>query len=185
MMAQRCLAFVATFSSILVFPDAVELRETARAHETSLEAEWSGDLQVQPTKVVEYKSPLERVLGLLRKMKAELEHEASHEAEMYDKMVCWCETNHKEKEKAIKDADAKDKQLMSEIEARSSRSGALATHIKATKEEIASLTEALSKATSIREKEAAEYQAETKLLTQSITNVANAQVVLKKHQSFL
>lgn len=41
----------------------------------------------EETKVVEYKSPIERVVALLKKMKSELEAEAANEAEMYDKMV--------------------------------------------------------------------------------------------------
>merc|ERR550539_2341128 len=76
----------------------------AAAREQTLEENWARELQipVDPgTKIVEYKSPVKRVVNLLNKMKAELEAEANNEAEMYDKMVCWCETNEKEKTKAI------------------------------------------------------------------------------------
>merc|ERR1719230_333783 len=88
------------------------------------------------TKVVGYKSPVKRVIGLLEKMKAELENEAKNEAEMYDKMVCWCETNEKEKKKAIADAEAKDIELTGEIESRSARFGKVSTEIEALKEQI-------------------------------------------------
>merc|ERR1719267_481095 len=97
--------------------------ESARARQFALEAEWGSELQAP--KVAEYQSPIKRVVSLLKKMKGELEHEAKNEADMYDKMVCWCETNNKEKTKAIKDADAKDKQLSSEIESRTARFGNL------------------------------------------------------------
>merc|ERR1712217_679923 len=79
------------------------------------------------TKIVEYKSPVKRVVNLLNKMKAELEQEADNEASMYDKMVCWCETNEKEKNKAIKDADARDLELSAQIEGLSARFGVLTT----------------------------------------------------------
>merc|ERR1719456_1760284 len=131
---------LAAFSLAVTFADRAELRESARSRQRALEAEWGSELQAP--KVVEYQSPIKRVVSLLKKMKAELDHEAKHEAEMYDKMVCWCETNEKEKTKAIKDADAKDKALSSEIESRSARFGNLATQIKDMKKEIADLTEA-------------------------------------------
>merc|ERR1719453_2262228 len=110
-----------------------------------LESEWQQQLQGGP-------SPVQRVVKLLEEMKAELEKEAEKDQELYDKMVCWCETSEKEKMKAIADADAKDKDLTSEIEERSARFGVLATEIEATKKLIAEETEALAKATELREK---------------------------------
>jgi len=137
------------------------------------------------TKVVQYQSPIKRVVTLLRKMHEELEHEAKHEAEMYDKMVCWCETNEKEKTKAIQDADAKDKALTSEIESRSARLGSVTTEIDSLKKEIGELTESLKTATSIREKGAKEFADTETSLTQALTNVKNAIVILSKHNSLL
>merc|ERR1719329_544840 len=100
-------------------------------------------------------------------------------------MVCWCETNNKEKTKAIADANAKDTQLTSEIESRSSRFGNLGTQIEALKKEIGELTEALKKATGLREQGASAFQAEETSLTAALSNVKNAIVILSKHQSFL
>jgi len=179
-MAHRCLAVVAALSSVL----GAELRVTSQARQSALEAEWGSELQQAP-KVVEYQSPIKRVVGLLKKMKEELVHETKTEAEMYDKMVCWCETNHKEKTKAISDASAKDAQLTSEIESRSSRFGNLGTQIEALKKEVGDLTEALKKAVSLREKGAKTFQGEEVSLTAALTNVKNAIVILSKHQSFM
>merc|ERR1719487_1244294 len=117
---------------------------------------------------------------LLKKMKAELIAEADKEAEMYDKMVCWCETNEKEKKKAIADADALDKELTAEIEERSAKFGNQATEIERLKVQIADDTESLKEATAIREKEAAEFYENNKDLIQYITNVKNAIEVLQK-----
>merc|ERR1719174_3081800 len=116
-------------------------------------------------------------------MRAELEAEASKESEMYDKMVCWCETNEKEKKKAIADAEALDAELSSEIEERAAKFGEAATTIEALKKQIAEDTAALKEATAIREKQAGEFSATEKELMQSVTNVKNAIEVLSKHHS--
>merc|ERR1719321_280141 len=49
-------------------------------------------------------------------MLKQLEKEAEEDEEIYDKMACWCETNDKEKTKAIKDAEARIADLTSKIE---------------------------------------------------------------------
>jgi len=153
--------------------------QRAGQRQLALEREWSQELQT-PKK---YKSPVQRVRMLLQKMKDELDAEASKEAEMYDKMVCWCETSEKEKKKAVADADAKDEQLTAEIEARSARFGQLSAEIAKTKEEIAANTEALKTATTIREGEAADFRGEEKDMVQAIANLRNAIQVLSKHQT--
>jgi len=146
----------------------------------SLESSWSQELEGAPK---EHKTPLERVIGLLEKMRAELVAEADKEAEMYDKMVCWCETNEKEKKKAIADAEALDEQLVSEIAARSAKFGEMSTMIEALKKQISEDTTSLKEATAIREKEAAEFYETKKDLIQSTTNVKMAIQVLSKHHS--
>jgi hypothetical protein len=113
---------------------------------------------------------------------AQLEIEAPKEAEMYDQMVCWCETNEKEKVKAISDAEAKDKDLSAEIESRAARFGSVSTEIEAMKKQIVEDKAALEQATAIREKEAAAFRGNEKDTVQAIANLKNAVGVLKKHQ---
>merc|ERR1719181_639614 len=98
------------------------------------------------TKIVKYESPIQRVTMLLKKMKAELIAEADKEAEMYDKMVCWCETNEKEKKKAIADADALIDELTAEIEERAAKLGNVETEIEILKKQIGDDTESLKEA---------------------------------------
>merc|ERR1719428_1666145 len=121
---------------------SMKLGSAAESKLQSLESSWSQELDGQPK---EHKTPLERVIGLLEKMKAELDAEASKEAEMYDKMVCWCETNEKEKKKAIADAEALDEALVSEISSRAAKFGEMATEIEALKTQIAEDTASLKK----------------------------------------
>merc|ERR1740117_1795954 len=115
-------------------------------------------------------------------MRSELEHEAQNEAEMYD-MVCWCETNEKEKTKAIADAEALDKELTAEIGARAAKLGEAETNIAILKEQISADTASLKEATSIREADAAKFYESNKDLVQSITNAKNAIDVLGKHNA--
>eukprot|EP00929_Paragymnodinium_shiwhaense_P055815 TRINITY_DN2793_c0_g1_i2.p1 TRINITY_DN2793_c0_g1~~TRINITY_DN2793_c0_g1_i2.p1 ORF type:complete len:776 (+),score=331.24 TRINITY_DN2793_c0_g1_i2:84-2411(+) len=128
-------------------------------------------------------APVKRVVGLLTKMKTELQAEADNEASMYDKMVCWCETSEKEKTTAVAQAEASIQDLQAEIEERSARFGTLATEIAALKKQIAADTAALKQATSIREGEAGEFRDEEKFIVQAITNLKNAIDVLGKHQN--
>jgi len=152
------------------------LGAAAQAHQQALVQEWSKDLDKKT-------SPIKRVVNLLTKMRNELTAEADKEAEMYDKMVCWCETNEKEKKKAIADAEALDKELSAEIEERAARFGEQETEIARLKAQIAEDTASLKEATSIREAEAAKFYENNKDLIQSITNVKNAINILSKHHS--
>jgi predicted nucleic acid-binding Zn-ribbon protein len=157
----------------------VQFSESAR--EQSLEKLWGAELEPE-TKTSGRVNPIKRVINMLTDMKNQLEQEAAKEAEMYDKMVCWCETNEKEKTKAIADAEAKDKDLSAEIEARAARFGSVSTEIEAMKKQIAEDTAALKEALAIREKEAGNFRGDEKDTVQAITNLKNAIGVLKKHQ---
>mmetsp|Transcript_17540 Transcript_17540/g.44113 ORF Transcript_17540/g.44113 Transcript_17540/m.44113 type:complete len:771 (-) Transcript_17540:81-2393(-) len=155
------------------------------AREASVESAWSKVLMPPAAEAKERVNPVKRVVNLLNKMKSELEAEADNEAEMYDKMVCWCETNEKEKTKAVADAEAVDIELSSEIEARAARFGELGTNIAQLKKEIQANSETLDRAVAIRQGEAAKFrETETDMVT-SITNLKNAVQVLSKHQSFV
>merc|ERR1719456_391917 len=80
---------------------ALQLEASEHAKEQSLLAAWSTTLQ-DSTK----ETPIQRVVKLLTEMKEQLEKEAEEDQVQYDKNVCWCETNDKEKTKAIADAEA-------------------------------------------------------------------------------
>merc|ERR1719390_191008 len=125
--------------------------------------------------------PVTKVVNLLKDMKAQLEKEAEEDEEIYDKLACWCETNDKEKTKAIADAEAHIQDLTATIEELSATSARLNTEIKNLEKEVAENQDALDKATSIREKELAEFNAEEKDLLGSISALKAAITVLSKH----
>merc|ERR1719162_2390317 len=182
-MMQRVVASCALLACLGSATQA-SLGAAGQAREQALSKSWSQVLDTQPAAAGKaYQSPIKRVVSLLEKMRAELVHEADNEAEMYDKMVCWCETNEKEKKKAIADAEVTDKELTAEIGARAAKFGEDETEIARLKEQIAADGASLKQATSIREADAAKFYESNKDLVQSITNVKNAINVLGKHNA--
>jgi len=129
--------------------------------------------------------PVSKVINLLKDMLKQLEKEAEEDEEIYDKMACWCETNDKEKTKSIADAENRISDLTTKIEELTASSARLSTEIKNLEKEVAENQAALDKATAIRQKELAEFNAEERDLLGSISALKSAVTVLSKHNSFL
>merc|ERR1719181_2451753 len=114
-------------------------------------------------------------------MLKQLEKEAEEDEEIYDQLACWCETNDKEKTKAIAEAEAKIEDLTTKIEELTATSARLNTEIKNLEKEVAANQEALDQATAIRKKQLADFNAEEKDLLESISALKAAITVLSKH----
>merc|ERR1719355_548517 len=127
--------------------------------------------------------PVTKVINLLKDMQVQLEKEQKEDEEVYEKVACWCETNDREKTAAIEEAEAHITDLTSSIEELTAQSSRLNTEIKNLEAEIAKNEEALAKATAIRQKELAEFNAEEKDMLQSIGALKSAITVLSKHHS--
>merc|ERR1719160_455497 len=125
--------------------------------------------------------PVTKVVNLLKDMKAQLEKEAEEDEEIYENLACWCETNDKEKTKAIADAEAHIEDLTAQIEELSATSARLNTEIKNLEAEVKENQDALDTATALRTKQLAEFNAEEKDALQSIKALKNAIIVLSKH----
>merc|ERR1719360_41463 len=93
-------------------------------------------------------------------MLKQLEKEAEEDEEIYDQLACWCETNDKEKTKSIADAEATIEELTNKIEELTATSARLNTEIKNLEKEVAENQDSLAKATALREKQLAEFNAE-------------------------
>jgi len=145
------------------------------AEVSSFAAKLSQDLQDAKNR------PVSKVITLLKDMLAQLEKEAAEDEEIYDKMACWCETNDKEKTKSIAEAEARIADLTTKIEEYTASSARLNTEIKNLEKEVAANQEALDKATALRQKQLAEFNAEEKDLLQSISALKSAITVLSKH----
>merc|ERR1719401_2694391 len=114
-------------------------------------------------------------------MLKQLEKEAEEDEEIYDKMACWCETNDKEKTKSIAEAEERIADLTTKIEELTANSARLNTEIKNLEKEVAKNQDSLAKATALREKQLAEFNAEEKDLLESISALKAAITVLEKH----
>jgi len=125
--------------------------------------------------------PVSKVITLLKDMLKQLEKEAEEDEEVYDKMACWCETNDKEKTKAVSDAEARISDLTTSIEEKTAASARLNTEITNLNKEVAQNQGALDAATAIRTKQLAEFNAEEKDLLESISALKSAVTVLGKH----
>jgi len=129
--------------------------------------------------------PVSKVITLLKDMSKQLEKEAEEDEEIYDQMACWCETNDKEKTKAISDAEARISDLTTSIEELTANSARLNTEIKNLEQEVAKNQEALDQATALRQKQLAEFNAEEKDMLGAISALKSAVTVLSKHNSAL
>merc|ERR1719453_1472161 len=114
-------------------------------------------------------------------MQKQLAKEAEEDEVTYEKIVCWCNTNDKEKTKSIKEAEAKIADLTKSIEEGTGSSARLNTEIANLKKEVAANNNALDKASAMRTKDLAEFVDEEKDLLQSIGALKNAIAVLSKH----
>merc|ERR1719359_2361432 len=127
--------------------------------------------------------PVSKVITLLKDMLKQLEKEAEEDEEIYDKMACWCETNDKEKTKAIAEAEARIDDLSAQIEELTAASARLNTEIKNLEGEVARNQEALDKATAIRQKQLAEFNEEEKDSIEAIGALKAAITVLSSTTS--
>merc|ERR1719355_496460 len=127
-----------------------------------------------------WQKPIAKVLGLLKDMQTQLTKEAEEDEEMYEKMGCWCETNEKEKTKAIADAKRHIESLTAAIEAGTSKVSQLETELEKLSKDIAKQTDVLSQATAIREKENAEFAADQKDMAASQVSLKGAVEALGK-----
>merc|ERR1719443_921065 len=115
-------------------------------------------------------------------MAAELDKEAKSDQELYDKLACWCETNDKDKTKAISDGNDKSASLTASIEKNTALASTRETEIAALTDEVAALTKALEEAKALREKQNDEFNSTEKDLIQSIHSLKNAVMQLGKTQ---
>merc|ERR1719409_1737463 len=129
--------------------------------------------------------PVTKVINLLKDMQKQLEKEGEEDEEVYDKMMCWCETNDKEKTQAIADGEQRITDLGSSIEELTAKSARLTAEISNLNGEVGKNTEALDKATALRQSDLADFNAEEKETLGSIASMKSAITVLSKQNSFL
>jgi len=141
------------------------------ASEAALKVDFSDSSKVKP---------VTKVVNLLKEMQAQIEKEAAEDAAMYDQMGCWCETNEREKTKAIEDGDQRITDLNAAIPEYAAKAAQLDVDIKHLKKEVAQNSATLEEATEIRAKEQDEFRSTEKDMIQSISSLKNAVGVMSK-----
>merc|ERR1719191_9376 len=126
--------------------------------------------------------PIQRVVRLLNEMQGQIEKEGAEDEAMMEQMGCWCETNEREKTKAIEDADQRITDLTSAIPEYAAKATEAEVTIKQLQKEVAQNSEALNKATEVRAKEQEEFRTQEKDLIQSIASLKNAVQMMSKVQ---
>merc|ERR1719359_1827606 len=125
--------------------------------------------------------PISKVVTLLKDMTKQLQKEAEEDEEVFEALGCWCETNDREKTKAIADAQTRIQKLNADIEKFAGTSGQLNTEISDLQAEVAENTKALDTATALRQKQLAEFTEEEKDMLASIGSLGSAVGALAKH----
>jgi len=129
----------------------------------------------------EKERPVSKIITMLKDMLVQMEKEAEEDDDIYEAMVCWCETNDKLKTQAIADAKSKIDSLTAAIEEFTANSARLNTEIANLDKEISKNGVALDQAQAIRAKNSEEFIAEEKDMLQSIGSMKAAIVALSKH----
>merc|ERR1719446_1743211 len=107
----------------------------------------------------EWEKPIQKVIRLMKEMQSQLEKEAKEDEDMFDKLECWCDTNEKAKSQANAINGQRITDLTASIEEMTAKSASLKTDIDELTKQVETATSSLATSTSIREKEAAEFQA--------------------------
>lgn len=129
---------------------------------------------------VDGQSPIQKVVGLIKDMKAQTEKEAEDDLAAYDKYMCWCSTVKKEKTAAVSNAQDSIASLEAFVEEAAAKEGQLKTEIGSLEEDIESDKSSLASATELRSKENAEFSAEESDLKETLDLLGQAIGVIAK-----
>jgi len=102
-------------------------------------------------------NPIRKITGMLEDMKAELEHEAETEAEVFEKAMCICESGSKELTGVIDHSSSEIERLTHKIEKDTATKDKLDKDIEIGEKDKVDTEESLAEATAIREKDAAKF----------------------------
>merc|ERR1719456_1194472 len=129
--------------------------------------------------------PVTKVINMLKDMKTQLETEMEDDKEVYEKLVCWCETGTKEKTKAIEEGEANIASLEASIEEYTAKLAELKELLANTKDEKNKNWDALNKASAMRMKENGEFHGTEQELMAAIDSAKQAIIVLsEQHPEF-
>merc|ERR1719281_1594371 len=106
-------------------------------------------------------NPIRKIVTLMQNMQKEIEAEGAKEKELFDKFMCYCNSNNGELTKAVADAKAQVEELTAKLKSEEAEKAQIAQDLIDHKKDRESAKEDLAEATVIREKDQTEYE-ETK-----------------------
>merc|ERR1719387_686786 len=125
-------------------------------------------------------NPIRKVVTLLQDMQKELEAEGEKEEELYNKFMCYCDGNTDDMSKAAEEAATKITELKAKLEAEKAEKSQLDQALMGHKKDREAAKADLEKATTIREKEHAEFVEETGDSKENLDSMNAAIAALEK-----
>merc|ERR1719158_1354694 len=113
-------------------------------------------------------NPVTKVVELIQELKAKIEADGKAEQKVYDKFACWCEKTTARKAGAIEEAKTSIEELSEKVLNLKGKTATLKAEIAQLEKDISGNIEGTKEATTIREKETADYNKERSDLEQAI-----------------
>jgi septal ring factor EnvC (AmiA/AmiB activator) len=128
-------------------------------------------------------NPIRKVVNLLQLMQKKVTAEGEKEKALFDKFMCYCKTGAGALDQSIGDAENKIPQVQSTINEGAAQKAQLETELKQAQTDREDAKDAIAKATSIREKEAAAFSKESGELNANIKALQGAIAAISKGMS--
>jgi len=125
-------------------------------------------------------NPVRKVVTMLQMMMNKIEAEGKRDEEIFDKFMCYCKTADETLGASLAEAATKIPQLESDIKEAEASKAQLEADLEQHQVDRDSAKEAISKATAIREKEAAEFAKESSEDKSNIEAISKAVAALEK-----
>jgi len=126
--------------------------------------------------------PIRQVITLLTEMKAQVTKEAGADEDAWEKYMCWCRKNKKEKTEAVEAAEQRIAELDAFLEGAAAKEASLKTEIEGLGQDIAADQDALATAADVREKEYKAFLDEEADMKETRHLLGEANKVLRKVQ---
>merc|ERR1719390_8636 len=114
-------------------------------------------------------NPIRKIVTLMQNMQKEIEAEGAKEKELFDKFMCFCSANTGDLGKAEEDAKAKAEEMAAKLKSETAEKSQIEQELVDHKSDREAAKSDIAEATTLREKEKAEFDA---MKADSETNIA-------------
>merc|ERR1719181_48303 len=104
-------------------------------------------------------NPIRKIVTLMQNMQKEIEAEGEKEKELFDKFMCFCSSNTGDLGKAEEDAKAKAEEMAAKLKSETAEKSQIEQELVDHKADREQAKADIAEATTLREKEAAEFSA--------------------------